>query len=240
MNYNISAFTNRGTERQNNQDHILVNGNLLNDGEIHLSDQQDCYCFVADGVGGNKAGDFASHFVLEKINAVQENLLADPVTSLEKINSDLIECTQSNNALSGCATTLSGVVIHDSAFKIIHAGDSQIWLMRNDMLFKITHDQVLDETEKNSPITSYFGGYDNYMNLDKDISLSEILKNDILLICSDGLLKSLNQKVIKSILSADKDIPTKARKLLENCLQSRAEDNISVILVHQINDWYVR
>jgi protein phosphatase len=240
MNFNISAFSHRGTERQENQDHILVNGSLLNDGDIHLSDQQDCFCFVADGVGGNNAGDFASHFVLSEIKAGQENILSDTENSLRKINADLIESTRNNNALTGCATTLSGLVIHGDVFKIIHTGDSQIWLMRNDMFFKISHDQVMDETAFNSPITSYFGGYDDYMDLDGDISLSEMLNNDIVLICSDGLLKSLNQKVIKSILAADKDIATKAGKILENCLRNGAEDNVSVILIHQINDLYVR
>lgn len=67
VEFNISAFTHIGTIRELNQDHILVNGMVLNEGEIHLIGQDSCFCFVADGVGGNKAGEFASHFVLEKL-----------------------------------------------------------------------------------------------------------------------------------------------------------------------------
>lgn len=233
MRYNISAFTNVGTERESNQDHILVNGQLLNEGEIHLKDQVNCFCFVADGVGGNKGGDFASYFVLDKISKEQERLLIDAELFLKGINKILIESTCNNEKFQGCCTTLTGLLVQNDFFKIVHAGDSQIWLMRNDMFFKITNDHVLDETERNSSITSYFGGHEDYLKLDKDISIYETLVGDILLLCSDGLYKSLNLKIIKSILKADKDIETKAKKILENCLQAGAEDNISIILIQQ-------
>lgn len=233
LKFDISAFTHVGTVRESNQDNILVNGQLLNEGEVHLPEQEKCFCFVADGVGGNKGGDFASYFVLDRIKAEQDKLLIDAEQILKSINNKLIEDTNNNINLKGCCTTLTGLLVQNDLFKIIHAGDSEIWLMRNDMFFKITNDQVLDETIKNSPITSYFGGSDNYMKLDSDISIHESLNYDLFLICSDGLFKSLNQKMVKSILKADKDLETKAKKILENCLQVGAEDNISVILIQR-------
>ncbi len=233
LKFNISAFTHVGTVRESNQDNILVNGQLLNEGEVHLIEQDKCFCFVADGVGGNKGGDFASNFVLDRIKAEKDKLLIDAEQILKNINYKLIEDTSNDINLKGCCTTLTGLLVQNDFFKIIHAGDSEIWLMRNDMFFKITNDQVLDETIKNSPITSYFGGLDNYLKLDSDTSIHESFIDDLFLICSDGLFKSLNQKIVKSILKADKDFETKAKKILENCLQAGAEDNISVILIQQ-------
>lgn len=233
LKFDISAFTNVGTVRNTNQDHILVNGQILNAGEVHLIDQENCFCFVADGVGGNKAGDFASQFVLDKLRFISDFSSPSIEDMLHRINQDLISISKSDITLTGTATTLTGLLIGGDFFKIIHSGDSQMWLMRNDMFFKITHDQVLDETEKNSPITSYFGGIDNYLKPDSDITIHESLIDDLFLICSDGLFKSLNQKIVKSILKADKDLKTKAKKILENCLHAGAEDNISVILIHQ-------
>lgn len=234
MKFNISAFTHIGTVRELNQDNILVNGHLLNKGEVHLLEQDKCFCFVADGVGGNKGGDFASNFVLERIKAEQDKLLNDAEQFLKNINYKLIEDTSDDIRLKGCATTLTGLLVQNDFFKIIHAGDSEIWIVRNDMFFKITKDQVLDETEKNSPITSYFGGDDNYLKLDSEIYIHESLNKDLFLICSDGLFKSLNHKIVKSILKADKDLETRAKIILENCLNYGADDNISVILVQQI------
>ena len=198
MKFIISAFTHKGTVRDSNQDCILVNGQLLNVGQVHLTEQVDCFCFVADGVGGNKGSDFASHFVLDRIKVEQNNLLMDAEQLLKKINHKLIEDTNNDIKLKGCCTTLTGLLVLNGFFKIIHAGDSEMWLLRNDMFFKITNDHVLNESEKNSSITSYFGGHEHYLKLDKDIK-------------------------------------TKAQKRLENCLQAGAEDNISVILIHQSN-----
>lgn len=234
MSFNISAFTHIGTVRETNQDNILVNGQLLNEGEVHLTRQDNCFCFVADGVGGNKGGDFASHFILDKINAEQEMLLINAEQLLKSINNKLIVDTCNDIKLKGCCTTLTGLLVHHDFFKIIHAGDSEIWLIRNDMFFKITNDQVLDEAIKNSAITSYFGGLDDYLKLDQNISIHEILVGDIFLICSDGLFKSINHKIVKAILKAEKDLSIKAKKILENCIFKGADDNISVILIHKI------
>lgn len=233
MNFDISAFTHTGTVRESNQDNILVNGQLLNEGEVHLIEQDNCFCFVADGVGGNKAGDFASHFVLEKLKSIPDFSYQNVEQLLQGINEQLIAESRTNEEIKGTATTLTGLVADEINFHLIHAGDSQMWLMRNDMFFKITNDQVLDETVKNSSITSYLGGIDNYLRLDSDISIHESLIDDLFLICSDGLFKSLNHKIVKSILKADKNLETKANKILENCLHAGAEDNISVILIHQ-------
>lgn len=233
MKFNISAFTHIGTVRESNQDNILVNGQVLNEGEVHLSEQDQCVCFVADGVGGNKAGDFASHFVLEKLKSETDFSFPNIENALQKINEELLSTSRVNNELTGTATTLTGLAIKENIFQVLHAGDSQMWLMRNDMFFQITKDQVLDESEKNSSITSYFGGKENYLRLDNEVSIHESMSDDIFLICSDGLFKSLNQKIVKSILKAEKDLETKANKILENCLQSGAEDNTSVILINQ-------
>ncbi len=235
MKFNISAFTHVGTVREFNQDNILVNGQLLNEGEVHLKDQENCCCFVADGVGGNKAGDFASHYVLEKLKAATDYNFQNLDQILQGINEQLINESKLNAEIEGTATTLTGLIADNSYFQIIHAGDSQIWLLRNEMFFQITNDQVLDEDEKNSSITSYFGGLDNYLKFDMNISIHETLVEDIFLICSDGLFKSLSHKIVKTILKADKDIETKSIKILENCLQSGAEDNTSIILIQQTN-----
>jgi serine/threonine protein phosphatase PrpC len=231
MKFNISAFTNTGTSRLINEDAILINGLILKDGEVHFSDEEICFCYVADGVGGNKSGEFASHFVLKKIREISDYKSKQTVSVLLKINHELLKTSARNKNLYGCATTLSGIVIQGNIFKIFHAGDSQIWLFRNDIFFKITHDHILEEDIVNSPITSYFGGHSDHLKLESNIMLKEACVNDLFLICSDGLFKSLDKKIIKSILLSDENEPGKVKKLLEMCLVTGAEDNVSVILI---------
>lgn len=220
-----------GTEQKSNQDRILVNGHLLSEGEVHLIEQSKCMCFVADGVGGCNAGEYASSFVLEQLNLQKDQLLTDTEQLLQSINHHLISSTINDEKLKGCCTTLSGILVIQTTFKMIHAGDSEIWLLRDDMFFKLTIDHVLDDMIKNSPITSYFGGTSVYLKPDTQSAIQEILPNDIFLICSDGLFKSLNYKMVKSILKSGKDLEIKAKKIRENCLLEGVEDNVSVILI---------
>lgn len=231
--FNLSAFTHTGTARELNQDSILVNNSLLIEGEVHLTGEDKCVCFVADGVGGNNAGEFASYFVLNRIKSGEEDLLNETELFLKTINKELIEESKKDQQLKGCCTTLTGLIIQNDLFRIIHAGDSQIWLLRNDMFFQLTKNQVLNETIPNSPITSYFGESEDCLKFDNNIYIDSFMLGDIFLICSDGLFKSLNQKIVNSILKADKDLKTKSKKILENCLLEGAEDNTSVILIQQ-------
>jgi protein phosphatase len=235
MKFNISAFTDIGTLRKKNQDSILVNNQFTNEGFINLSNEAFISCFVADGVGGNRAGEFASKFILEKlINMDLDSILTED-NYFSQINDELIALSQQNINLTGTATTLSGIVYFNSKLKIVHSGDSEVWLLRNDSFIKLTNDQVLNTQIQNSPITSYFGGNESYLTLDKDIFLDDINVNDKIVICSDGLFKTLNQKQVKSIINADKALAEKTKKILQSALQNNAEDNLSVILIDCYN-----
>lgn len=231
MNFNISGFTHKGTLKDTNQDCVLLNQHLLISGSASLEDQSECCCFVADGVGGNKAGDFASRYVLENIKALPGN--SDLETELRRINLQLLEKSSNNQELHGMATTLTGLIADEEMFSVVHAGDSQLWLLRNETFFKVTNDQVLNDSDENSPITSFFGGLTDDLKFDEDIFVREINIGDIFLICSDGLFKSLNYKAVQSILKDNTEIQSKSNVLLEQCLQNGADDNVSVVLINR-------
>jgi PPM family protein phosphatase len=231
MKFAISAFTDVGTVRDSNQDRILTNGTLTDDGGIDLADQDSCVCFVADGVGGNKRGDFASEFILRGISSIRsfDNL----EHQLRTMNAELVRITSPRSEVAGTATTLTGLVATDDNFRIIHVGDSQLWLQREGTLFKVTNDQVLNEYEGNSPLTSFFGGADADLKFDTDLFVNEFAIDDVFLICSDGLSKSLSHKTVKAVLVERLELPSKAQKLLTACRANGAEDNVSVILIQR-------
>jgi protein phosphatase len=217
--------------RNTNEDCILVNGTLLFDGSIHLTYEQTCFCFVADGVGGNNAGEFASRFVLEQLKEVFDNGHDDLEKRLHHVNTELLSVSSTDLCLKGAATTLSGIIINDSKFQIIHAGDSQIWLLRDDSFFQITIDHVEDDSVENSSITNYFGGLSDHLHFDAIANVIDPSPDDIFLICTDGIFKSMKSRIVKSILSSDKDIAEKSEQLMLNCLLHGADDNISAIIV---------
>ena len=100
--FNIAAFTNKGTVRDKNEDSILVNGLLSNNGNFYFTSLPVFHCFVADGVGGNPGGAFASHFVLKKLQkALTQKADLNIEKELSSINSSLIYNSSQNIDILG-------------------------------------------------------------------------------------------------------------------------------------------
>jgi serine/threonine protein phosphatase PrpC len=163
MKYNISSFTHIGSKRKVNQDRILINDKILSDGFYSLDDQNACFCFVADGIGGGLAGEIASQFVLDAILKQKENFhkLEEEIIEEElySVNNELINFADLKPEYRGTGTTLTGIIaLEDANYLTIHAGDSEMWVLRDGLFFQVTESQVLDDSEPGSPLISYFGG----------------------------------------------------------------------------------
>jgi serine/threonine protein phosphatase PrpC len=236
MKFNIGGFTHKGTGKYAmNEDQILINRTKVDTGELFLQNQDICYCFVSDGVGGIQGGSFASSYLLLMLKDIPEDQFSEINQKLYTINDELIRQASGSSALTGCASTLSGIIATQNFAEFYQVGDSEIWLLRDDMLMKTTKDEVLDADSKQSPITNYFGGKESKLKINTDWNKPELLANDIFLICSDGLFKSLDIKLVKLILVSDKSVEEKVLKLKENCLSLGSEDNVSALIVECLN-----
>lgn len=233
--FNIAGFTHRGMERETNQDRILIQDSVYKEGLYSFSNVRTCFCFVADGIGGGPSGELASQFVLEQINTkigVGKNYSREDLRNIfHAINSDLMELGKANPLYRGSGTTLVGLIMDDNQFHVINAGDSEAYVLRNKTLLKITEDQVLDPLQSNSPLTSYFGGRQDDLRLDFDSILRSVVAGDILLLTSDGLFKSSENKQVSAILSSSKTLENKAKFILQKALESGATDNLGCILI---------
>ena len=169
MRYNISGFTHIGTARENNQDRILVQEQVFGEGTVDIEAVEQCFCGLTDGIGGNPAGDVAAQFVLERLVAWKENY--DGISEeqlragLEQINAELIAFGQQQREYFGLSTTLVGLIIELEQYFILSAGDSPMWLLRHEMFYQLTENQVINPYEKDSPLVSYFGGKEPELEL---------------------------------------------------------------------------
>lgn len=235
MRFNISGFTHIGTNRQMNQDRILAQDTILAQGSFVATDSNNCFCFVADGIGGGPAGDFAAQFVLEQIRdriaANGEHSAQEILRIMHAINTKLIQICNADISLHGAGTTLVGMIVHQEKFHLLNAGDSPAWILRNGNLLKITEDHILSPLIPNSPITSYFGGPESGLKLSFSTLLQSIMPGDLFVITSDGLLKALEMNQIKAILLNSKSLAEKSAFMLKKSLESGADDNLAVILI---------
>jgi len=235
MKLSVVGFTHTGTVRNQNQDRVLVHDQLVFSEKFAIELNQPAHFFVADGVGGAPAGDFAANFVLDRIKDILSSGFYNDIDRLfnllHTVNHELLNFSESNPEYEGMATTLAGIVFWNNSFRTISAGDSQVFLLRNSTLTKLTTEPVFGEAGGNNPISSYFGGNIQSLNLVISPRLDSQCKNDVFLVSTDGIFKVLTVGQIEKILSNSKTLKEKSDFIFYKTLQTGSPDNISCIFI---------
>lgn len=153
---------------------------------------------VCDGVGSAEAGAEAAKRVTNyllnnfKIRPRAWSIEKSISTFISSINSILYEEGMANFERSELLTTLALVVIEGNRLYGANVGDSRVYLHRNGSLMQLSLDHV--EHEGSHILTHVLGGEKSV----KPFYFENILsKNDIILLCSDGLYNTLSHGLIE-------------------------------------------
>lgn len=241
--------TNKGMIRENNEDSLIV-------------EEQGRYSLyaVADGMGGHKAGEIASDIAISVIrdyfvnNCLHDDFMAPLFIneSLEASNMKIREKSLSNEEYFGMGTTITMCVIdsEDNIAYIGNVGDSRTYLIRNNEIKQITEDhtyvhelvrerKITTEEAKKHPkrnvITRAVGSEDYVL---VDIFEIELVENDILLLCSDGLTTHLSDEKIKEIINTF-GCSQSVERLIKLSNESGGTDNITVIIIDNSKEVYL-
>jgi len=231
--------TDTGRVRRMNQDSIFMSADRVGP----LSN----LFIVADGMGGHKAGDFASRFVADTMaRLAEESMGGDPVMVLRKIlertNALLYEEAQKNPDMEGMGSTLVAATIENNTMYVANVGDSRLYLLR-DELSQITRDHSL--VEEMVSLGKMERGSESYRNqkniitramgigrfVEADIFEVPLEECDCVLMCSDGLTNMVDDEGISRILKTTDTLEEKTKTLIETANQNGGKDNIAVILV---------
>jgi len=234
-----SAKTDIGKKRKQNQDYVYVSTEKIGEFENLL--------ILADGMGGHKAGDYASWFLTESISCFiaksrTKDILRVFSASIELANSLIYEKSASEPALAGMGSTLVLATVEDGVLTCANVGDSRLYIIHGDTIRQITHDHSYVEEmaslgliDRNSEeyrsqknIITRAIGIEKKVTPDFfDESLSD---GDYILMCSDGLSNMLNNDAIKTIISAEGSLSEKVECLIGTANTNGGNDNIGVIL----------
>ena len=240
--YGISDI---GLSRKENQDKIY----LFDD------DKNIKYFIVADGMGGVNGGEIASTAAIETIKSyIDENIyniepekeqIEDLIRqAIIKANKFIYQKSIREKEYKGMGTTVVLAIIYRNRVYIGHVGDSRIYRIRNNIIRQLTKDHsyvqaLLDEgtiTRKealNHPqrnILLKVVGCEK--DIEPDIIVKGFVKNDILLMCTDGLTNMIPSKEIYEIVLEGKDdLKNTCNKLVNIANENGGYDNISVILI---------
>ncbi len=233
------SVTDIGRKRKLNQDFVYVSeepvGNLPN------------VFIVADGMGGHKAGDYASKCAVETmIREIRGCFEKNPVRIMGKAiriaNDQIRRKAKEDLNLYGMGTTVVAATCLGHYLQVANVGDSRLYIV-NDEVRQITRDHSLveemirigtidREMARNHPdkniITRAIGALDT---VEIDFFHEELRPGDIVLICSDGLTNMLEDKEIGAILRERISLEEKAKRLVEAANDNGGKDNIAVILI---------
>lgn len=233
------SITDIGRKRKLNQDYVFTSeraiGNLPN------------LFIVADGMGGHKAGEYASKYTVETIcNCIERSFEKNPTLILQKAietaNTHIRRRASEDVTLEGMGTTVVAATCLGSHLQVANVGDSRLYVV-NEEIQQITRDHSLveemvrmggidREAARNHPdkniITRAIGANET---VEVDFFTVELKEGDIVLLCSDGLTNMLEDEEIREILGCPGGLPEKAQKLIEAANAHGGKDNIAVILI---------
>jgi protein phosphatase len=209
---------------------------------------------VADGMGGQAAGDRASalavaaieNFALNTVDthdSEAKNVLAQFQAALRHADAHLVNEATEHPELSGMGTTVTLAYHLGTHLCIVHVGDSRAYLYRNNTLHQLTEDHTVTaelirtgnlrpEQAAEHPlrhvITNVVGG--ERTGVDVETHLLDIRAGDQLLLCSDGLTEMVQNDAIAATLSAAPDPEGACRQLLAQANEKGGRDNITLLI----------
>lgn len=234
-----------GRVRETNQDYFYISEPL---------DQVQIY-ILADGMGGYNGGEIASKLAtISAKNYLESNFQDTPKdkesimnlvrSSVEYANMVVYEKSRENEELEGMGTTLEVGLIYNNRIYIGHIGDSRIYRIRKNFIRKLTQDHsYVQKLVKDGTITKEEAENHPKKNMlmkalgcnafvEPDVTVKGFLKDDIILMGSDGLTNLVKQEDLFNIVKEDIELAPK--RLIDIANNNGGQDNITVIVIKNI------
>ena len=239
------AKSDKGKVREINEDYFYISTSL---------DEVQLY-ILADGMGGYNGGEIASSLAVQSAKNYIENNFKETEkdrdsiiqllgSSMEYANMVVYEKAKENPELQGMGTTLEICLIYNNKVYIGHVGDSRIYRIRKQFIRKLTQDHsYVQKLVKEGTITKEQAAHHPQKNmlmkalgcnafLEPDVMVKGFLKDDILIICSDGLTNLVDQQTIYEM--ASKNIEQATKDLVNLANDRGGYDNITVVVIKNI------
>ncbi|WP_372344370.1 Stp1/IreP family PP2C-type Ser/Thr phosphatase [Streptomyces sp. KL116D] len=232
LSLRFAAGSHKGMIREGNEDSGYAGPRLL---------------AIADGMGGQAAGEVASSEVISTIVALDDDVPGSDIltslgTAVQRANDQLRMMVEEDPQLEGMGTTLTALLWTGQRLGLVHVGDSRAYLLRDGVLTQITQDhtwvqRLVDEgriTEEEatthpqrSLLMRALGSGDH---VEPDLSIREVRAGDRYLICSDGLSGVVSHQTMEETLASYQGPQETVQDLIQLALRGGGPDNITVIV----------
>ena len=234
-----------GKVREMNQDYYYIS-NSLDEVQLYI---------LADGMGGYNGGEIASKIAVEtaknyiennfkEIEKDRDSIIQLLGSSMEYANMVVYEKSKEDKELEGMGTTLEVCLIYNNKVYIGHIGDSRIYRIRKEFIRKLTQDHsYVQKLVKEGKITKEQAEVHPQKNMltralgcnafvEPDVMVKGFLKDDILVMCSDGLTNMVKTEIIYQ--EASKNIEQAPKELVRIANENGGKDNVTVVIIKNI------
>ena len=249
MKYNVAAKSAVGRIRRNNEDNLLLDGEILalehKDSLIlnkSITSEGGKLVGVFDGMGGYSDGEKASY--IAALTAMQVDKCRAGSIIHEKFLHSL--CMKMNDEVckeadgSGMGTTCALLFLQDDRYTVCNIGDSPVFLVRNGKMKQISvdHNQraIFERvTGKPAPanqkfiLTQCIGIPKDEMIIEPYIASDTVQMGDFFLLCSDGVTDMISHENINSIICEHKTPEAVINELITKAMEAGGRDNITAV-----------
>lgn len=237
---NFFGLSNKGKVRGNNEDYFHI-----------PKEENDIKLFiVADGMGGENAGEVASCLA---VSSIALHVLANfqeiedvPLLLRQAINNankTVYQTAKADKNYNHMGTTVVCAIIKDNVVYVANVGDSRCYLVNENNLQQISIDhsfvqEMIDkgllsvDEAKNHPNKNLITraiGVDRFV--DTDVFIKPFNKGDKLLLATDGLTGMIDKETISSIINSENDCKKAVEKLIDSANDAGGKDNITAVLI---------
>ena len=256
MRFLSAAHTDIGITKQINQDSFCLKIAKTPKSNIAFS-------VLCDGMGGLKKGELASSSVVNTFSEWFENVLPGVVDKSDDFNIIIsmwkeIIISQGKKIYDyghsrgfSLGTTITAILIINDNYVAVNVGDSRIYIIRGSQMRQVTRDHNywlrLQEMVANGQMTKEeamakrqkealisFLGIGNVNLMDVNTQPFEMQYGDVVMLCSDGITKTLSDEQIHGIIVSDiVSMEDKAKTLVNAAItgNTHSQDNTSVAIL---------
>lgn len=235
----LSGLTDKGLKRTNNEDSFVISKKWK-------------YIILADGMGGHLGGEVASSTITRQLSKFIENsfpaVIYDPdamlkiASEIDEINKSILKQGSENTGLKGMGATLSFLLVLENKVGYINVGDSRIYQVRDDKIQQLSEDDsVVNDLFRNGMISSSERRLHPLKNIitkaigtDAGLSVkpqyADFLKNDLFILCSDGLSDMIEDDEILETVLKHRNTGRICKELINKANKYGGRDNITVVV----------
>ena len=239
LKLDMAALTHKGMVRENNEDSLYFS-------------ERERVVIVCDGMGGHAGGHIASEIAVEVVAAgmraltpadwLDDQKVIDCVkNSVFRANDAILSRSHADPALYDMGTTICMLAFMDDKVVTANIGDSRIYRVADGAIEQVSEDHSLvaeriraGELDPDSVEVRMLSNIlTRALGMDRvtvDITIESLVKDDVYLLCSDGLSDMLTPQDMQRIIMQNADLQLAAVRMIDLANRRGGNDNITAAM----------